>query len=675
MTINRHQVRAHRARRASGKGQVMPIFALVVVVLFAATGLAVDAGMAYLTYNGAERAAAAAALAGVPYMPIGLTVPSTTSCSATNTAAAAACAATARDGFANGASLNGHNVVVTASRYPSGCGSISNPCADNKLQVRVTAYVQPTFLHVLGFTDHPVTAVDTAFYLPPISLGQPGAQLGSSVDQLGSASSYYFLRSEGYGNPRTEGDAYDPYNQQTTFTCGNGVNTTPGNSGNSTDAHALSENLGTDLSGTQMSGAGYLPLPSRGGYNFTLTVPSTVSSASARVYNPAFAPDGGLNAANGYNLHEQDSSFSGNTFTDQYSAMEYTIFGVNDRFNHTLDTPKSQVVVDPLNVTVTGGVVSSIVDVRYPAEVLSASSPNASIVTAFNNIVSMVYHQWVDIGSWPNASTSWTDAGTTYHIFHAFGAQNATTLGPGSYRLRVDMLDWNGLRPGQDPGASPCSRAHKGYAIQLATGGSLCPDSGCQVSGLDELAVYTPIISSGSGGFSVPLFKLPADYAGQTVNFFIYDPGDVTGTNSISILTPDDQSCGGAGTAPCTFSVASGGTVPIYDLGISRTGASTSNELTGAGGDNSCSTPIVQPTANQAVVQTNVVTGCSHPSPFFNGRWLQFQLQIPSGYAGGYSTTPGSDGYWKLHYSLTGGTASDTFTIAVNYANSPVHLL
>jgi Flp pilus assembly protein TadG len=678
MTTTRRRSHTQRTRRASNRGQVMPIFALVVVVLFAATGLAVDAGMAYLTYNGAERAAAAAALAGVPYMPTGLSVASTTSCA--GTAAAAACAATARDGFANGTSVNGHNVVVTVSRYPSGCGSVSNPCADNKLQVQVTAYVQPTFLHVLGFTDHPVAAVDTAFYLPPISLGQPGAQLGSSEDQLGTSSSYYFLRSEGYGNPRTEGDAYDPYNQQTTFTCGNSITTTPGNSGNSTDVHALSENLGTDVTAGTMTGLGYQALPSRGGYDFTLTVPSTVSSATTRVYNPAFAPDGGYTptAGNPYNMHEQDGSFSGNTYTDQYSAMEYTIFKVTDRFDHTSDTPWSQVVVDPLNITTSdpnGGTITSIVDVRYPTQVLTGTSTNASIVTAFNNIKSMVYHQWVDIGAWPDVSTSWTDAGTgtKYHIFHGFGAQNATTLGPGSYRLRVDMLDYQGLRPGQDTGASPCSRAHKGYAIQLATGGAMCADPGCQVSALDELAVYTPIVTTGLGGFSVPLFQLPADYAGQTVNFFIYDPGDVTGTNAISILSPDDASCGGAGTAPCTFSTTS--TVPIYDLGISRTGASTSNELSGAGGDNSCSSPVTQPTLTQALVNTNVVTGCGHGSPFFNGRWLQFQLQIPSNYAGGYSTTAGSDKYWRLHYSLTSGTASDTFTIAVNYANSPVHLL
>ena len=50
-----------RTGRRAGKGQVMAIFALIAVLLFAVTGLAVDAGLSYLSYNGAERAAAAGA--------------------------------------------------------------------------------------------------------------------------------------------------------------------------------------------------------------------------------------------------------------------------------------------------------------------------------------------------------------------------------------------------------------------------------------------------------------------------------------------------------------------------------------------------------------------------------------------------------------------------------------
>jgi hypothetical protein len=638
-----------RGRRA-GKGQVMAIFALIAVLLFAVTGLAVDAGLSYLSYNGAERAAAAGALAGVPYMPGGF---GGTGC-ASGAADAAVCAATARDGFANGSIINGNPVTVTVARYPVGC--TGSACSANKLNVTVTAYVQPTFLRVLGFGAHPVTASDTAFYLPPIALGQPGAQLGSTESALGTGGNYYFLRSEGYGNDRSEGDAYDPNNVNVTQTCTVGGETSAGY-GTSTDVHALSANLASDVTDTTLTGAGVNVLPERGGYNFSIAVPSTVPAGYAQVYNPAFAPDNGFNPSGGsYNMHEQDGSFSGNSYTDQYSAMEYTLFKVNDIFDHTKDTPISQVIVDPLNITTSGGAVTSIVDVRN-GKTLSGA--------AYTYVVNNIYHGWMDVGSPPTASTSWVVAGTTYNILHPTKTLAGGSLAPGSYRLRVDMLDYQGLRPVDDAAASPCSRAHKGYSLQLAVaGGAQCADPGCQVSALDELAVYTPITGSGSG-FSVPLFNLPNDYAGQTINFYIFDPGDVGGSNQISILNPDTQSCS-PNPAPCLLTASSG--VPVFDLGINRNTTPTSSLLVNT--VDSCASSPIQPVTTQALINTDVTNSCAgHASPnIFNSHWLLFQLQVPSNYAAG------NGGWWKLNYTVV-GTATDTFTVVVNYASTPVHLL
>jgi hypothetical protein len=652
------QNRVMREGRRSAKGQVMAIFALVAVVLFAVTGLAVDAGLSYLSYNGAERAAAAGALAGVPYMPGGF---GGTGCSS-GTADAAACAATARDGYANGSVINGNPVTVTVARYPAGCGG-STPCSANKLTVTVSAYVQPTFLRLLGFGAHAVVASDTAFYLPPISLGQPGAQLGSTENQLGTAGNYYFLRSEGYGTDRGEGDAYDPNNVGGNQVCQQSVTENSNPEGPSTDVHVLSANLGTDIANSTLTGNGFNVLPSRGGYNFSIAVPSTVPAGYVRVYNPAFAPDGGFNpSGSSYNMHEQDGDFMGNSYTDQYSAMEYTVFKVNDIFDHSKDTPLSQVIVDPLNVTISGGAVSSIVDVRNGQTIPPASG-------AFSYIVNNIYHGWMDVGTPPAGSTQWTTGGATYNILDVVKSLPSGSLAPGSYRLRVDMLDYQGLRPGEDAGASPCSMAHKGYSVQLAvpSGGSYteCTDPGCQVSALDELAVYTPVQSSGTSGFSLPLFNLPADYAGQTINFYVFDVGDVSGNNQISILNPDQQSCGG-NPAPCLFTSATG--VPVYDLGYSLNTAPTPSLLVNT--EDSCADVTIQPNTTQALVNSAVINGCSGRSPtdFFNARWLLFQLQIPSNYAAG------NGGWWDMNYSVTGGTATDTFTLVVNYASTPVHL-
>ncbi len=164
-------LRTQLTRRRPARGQVMIIFGLILLVLIAITGLAIDAGVSYVDQNAEERAAAAAALAGVPYMPGGCSP----SCS-TGTAGVAALATAARNGFPNGALVNGQPITVTVARYPAGC---SSSCDPNKLTVSVAGSVPTTFLRVLGFGDHPVTVNETAYYLPPLSLGQPGGAQGS----------------------------------------------------------------------------------------------------------------------------------------------------------------------------------------------------------------------------------------------------------------------------------------------------------------------------------------------------------------------------------------------------------------------------------------------------------------------------------------------------------------
>jgi Flp pilus assembly protein TadG len=624
--------RRRKSRLQRMSGQVLAIFAIIAGLLFAVVGLAVDAGISYLTDNQAERAAAAAALAGVPYMPSGWG----------STADAAAKAAAARNSFADGGTKNGHPVTVAVARYPAGCGGSGPACDSNKLTVTVTAWAQTTFLRMVGFGDHQLSVSATAFYLAPISLGQPGSQLGSSEDALGSSNNYYFLRSEGYGNDRSEGDAYTPNGTNQTYGTGNGcdVSMTTAGYGTSTDSHSLSSNGGTDLT---TLGAGFNPVPTRGGFDYAITIPSTVSAGYVRVYNPSFAPDGGYNpypnagTSSNYNMHEQDGSFSGNGSRSQYSVMEYTIFKVVDIFDHTQDVPLSQILVDPLNADPSNNTWS---DVRL----------NKSITgTGATTLVNSVYHNWVDVGN-PSVTT-WGSGSSTSTFITVNKALSSSGLAPGNYRLRVDMLDYQGLRPVDDSGAVPCSRAHKGYAVQVSTKSgstySACSVSGCTMSAINEMGIYTPIVSSG-GSFSMPVFQLPMDYRGKTVNFYIFDPGDVSGSNTISLINPDTSA---------VLTADTGASINVYDLGVSRNVAPTPAMLVNT------LHPGSQPDTTKASVQT-VVGG----SNVYNSHWLLFELQIPAGYNGG------SGSYWTLQYTVN-GQAGDTVTIAVNYNGAAVHLI
>ncbi len=211
-----------RLTRRSAKGQAMAIFALVSVLLFVVAGLAVDAGTSYLTSNQLERAAAAAALAGVAYLP-----------GDQPDAINAALVEAARDGFTNtgtgGTSCSGQS-------YPSPCVLASFP-QTNEMKVQISVSVSTIFLRLVGFGNHTVVRSETAEYLPPISLGQPGAQQGSAMNGscigltsycsnppsgLGSSGNFYFEREEGWGNPRSEGDPFTPSPAQNGTGCGRG---------------------------------------------------------------------------------------------------------------------------------------------------------------------------------------------------------------------------------------------------------------------------------------------------------------------------------------------------------------------------------------------------------------------------------------------------------------------
>lgn len=616
-------------RRGNARGQVIVIAALLSLVLFAILGLAIDAGLSYLSANGAERAAAAGALAGVPYMPAGFG----------STADSAAKLASGRNGFTDGDTSGGRNVTVTVSQYPAGCGLSPAPACDpHRLTVSVGVTVGSTFMQLVGFSTHRVVATDTALYLPPIALGQPGGQLGSDLNSLGDPAQggYYIMRSEGWGTDRSQGDGLTPdFRQSPGVACDQGASY-----GTTTDVHQISENRSTEVTNAVLTGPGYnfSAVPKRGGYNYLITVPAGVSGVHVQVYNPSFAPDNGyttVRPGTSYNMHEQDSSFDTSNYGDQtqYSVMEYTLFKVVNNFDHTQDTPLSQMIFNPIDASnaSSGGPFYD----RRTGQKITAGANN-------------VYHAWVDVVGTGLPGTTEAGGGA---LVSAKGIAS-TSLGAGLYRLRVDHLDWQGKVPYDDGSASMCSRAHKGYATRLlGPGGTTasCTTGGptptpCTLSGLEDLGLYTPF--QGGGSFDIPIFYVPTDYAGLTINVLIFDPGDVggAGTASMSIVDPTTNN-----------PVTSPNGIGIYDLGVDRSTPPTTTV-------NSAS-PGSQPNPDTATVTTY-----SGGSVLWNSHWVLFEIPIPPSYT--------TASYWNLRYTIANNiTATDTITLAVGFNGVAVHLL
>ena len=451
----------NRPARRSAKGQAMAIFALVSVLLFVVAGLAVDAGASYLTSNKLERAAAAAALAGVAYLPGDIP-------DANNAALVEA----ARDGFPN---AGAGGVSCGLNVFP--CVIITTPTT-NELKVTISTSVSTIFLRLVGFGSHTVVRSETAQYLPPISLGQPGAQRGSGMNGsciglanycsnpasgLGSSGNYYFEREEGWGNPRSEGDPFTPSPAQSANSCGPNKND-PCGAGSTPDFHEISPEAATE---TQ-----YPTLNYQGGSNYLIQIP-VGQSADVQVYNPAFATDtcgiagGGVNPppATGYCYHEGDSSFPVQPAPyTAYSAMVYSLFKVTTISSRSSDLLQSQEVFYPYDATSAASG-----SITYYPHCL-ACTPTATT----KSWVPTTYHQWVSAVNY--APTNATDValfGDPTDFGNNYLTDPSSTV-PQYYRLEVDTMQWNGQPTCTSSGCaipttgtSAQSEAHKGYAVRL----------------------------------------------------------------------------------------------------------------------------------------------------------------------------------------------------------------
>jgi hypothetical protein len=603
-------------RRPSQAGQSMVLVGLMMIILLTGVGVAIDASQGYYYNATAERAASAAALSGVIYMPNQFSgvqaIPAGSGNDATDRADTVAV-------------QNGHGVVVGTQP----CSQAVAPCVQvlqvtgqpNQLQVTVYMVVTTLFMRTFGVNSFPVSRTAIAEYLTPISLGQPGSQTGSTVSQLGSPGSFYFMREEGWSADRGEGDAYTP-NPAIEY----GATLSPA----AQDQHQIGgSNDVTDPD-----------LPTRGGYNYLVTLPA---GGYIQVYNAAFSPDGNGGSHNycensrlgsknspigpcssggSYYYHEED----GVTFTDPttFATMEYTLFQVNNSFVHSTDTELAQMKVFPIDASNWNASKNQYTNANTGAKITQSYTGTGAPINL------LVYHNWVDVTTYAGSS----DGGLVQRLL-TFGT---TQLPAGTYRLRVDMLDSDGTLP---PGNQ---RAHKGYAVRaLDTSGSLC--SACSVGAWADMAIYTPIATSGGGSFTIPIFELPPSYAGRTISVDVFDPGDISGAGNVDINILDPSGFVVAATAPATVSV--------YDLGVDRA-ALAGKTLIG--------TPV-----------TATFRAASNGATLYDGHWVELQIPIPQTYSPG--TNP-ANWVFSLQYATSNGvTATDTVTVAVGLAGAPAHLV
>lgn len=141
--------RAAAPRRFRVRGQILPLFALSIMVFMMLVALVVDVSWYWANSLRAQRAADAAALAGVVWLP-----------GDTTTAYSEAIAEATKNGFVNGA--NGTVVTPTV-----------DPTNNRRLRVTVSGNVGTFFMRIVGINSLPVTRKAKAEYVLPVPMGSP----------------------------------------------------------------------------------------------------------------------------------------------------------------------------------------------------------------------------------------------------------------------------------------------------------------------------------------------------------------------------------------------------------------------------------------------------------------------------------------------------------------------
>jgi len=568
-----------------------------------------------------ERAAAAAALSGVVFMPDQFNSLTAIPSGSRNDASDRAIDEAKRNGFDPADTANG--IIVSPSRVAG------HP---NQLQVTVGRQAPVFFMEVFGFRPYQVSKTAIATYLPPISLGQPGSQLGSALGDLGRTG-FMYMRTVGWGANRDNGDAYTP-----------SPSNPPASGGATDDVHQISSANGTEPPDPTLA--------DRGGYNYRITIPSGGAGGVIEVYNAAFAPEwGAVNYCNNDNqnpalrtcspggiywLHEDDDIRGAST--TGYPTMRYSLYRVNNVFIRRSDVLLSQLTVYPMDATnwsqssnqyrIAGGPsLGQTVTQQY-----SGSAPSNMLI----------YHNWVDVATY----TGPQDGGLV--VLQQTSAlasyDQAGSLVPGTYRLRVDTLD-NMTRSF----TNLSTIGEKTYAVRAVNGDvgrTLC--STCQTAAWNDLCFQTSFAAGLGGRFSVPLFELPPDYAGLTISIDLFDVGDIwssTGFVGINILDPT----GAVAMSPQGIN--------IYNLGVQRSNLATHNYAVWASAPgNRVASFVGQDTS----------TGQSA-----NDTWIHLEIPIPSTY-----NPPPGQYWWSMQYVTGAGTvANDTLTVAVGLKGGPVHLV
>ncbi len=606
-----------RRVRAEEGGYVAIITALLLPTVFmGCCAIGVDTAGWYAFAQEEQKAADAAALAGVPYLPYDMT-------SATTKAQAVA----ATNGFDDSRS----NVTVTV-----GLGA-----RETQLKVTITATMRNTFGSVIGVPTATITRSAVADYQGPQPMGSPcntfgneptAGTGGSSPTPWGSAKGaapfsncpatpQFWANIEGPQVDKIQGDQYQD------MTCSSGVDgCTGGNNNEYNDfgyvfvVKVQSAAVGRPID-LQLYDPEFAPTSKTSG--------STVLPCGNLPGKASYTGSGNLNpwvtVADAVNRYSSDSPSSGNPSAsnsfcpgDSFPGGGSTPLTTTFVLRHQIDSEnpeQSSVQSDTSGnpcVKQYGGI---------------SSAPTANQLTSgkssYDAQLAQVFHNWTRL------CTFTPDVAGDYYLQVR---SNVSLGGSGS-----GILYSGNSAASAASGNTTSGYGSNAYAMRAVTQSGL--ETSVAVAGYSHMPIS---INADQATATFNLIRVLPGAAGQFISFGYFDAGDAQGSGDVKVLPPTDA----------TGSIT---TNPFPGGGCSAVGGSAGSSPTPI---SNCDAPFVQGSG-----------GTSKN----NGKLETITVPIPSDYTCNYNSFGGC--WYRVQMTFGSGSVHDVTTWNATVVGDPVRLI
>jgi Flp pilus assembly protein TadG len=510
-----------RSCRTADDGAVAVLVALLLPVLLGFAALAVDIARWYVEMERVQKAADAAALAGVVYMPQDFAQARTT-----------ALAVAAKNGYTPSA-----DVSVTVEQGPR----------PSQLLVTVASEVPNAFGAIFGVGTTRLSRSATSDYAGPVPMGSPcnlfgNEPLGPSELTLGSSTNCTFGSTPNFwaniAGPETSKQNGDRY---ATEGCTS-----------SSDSYCLGSGQ-TDncdhFGATSCQGVSVVGKPV---YYFKVRVAPGAGSVDLQIYDPAFVNVGDHCASNLSPASSSNPDWAGsntvNPFvTDAKKRYAYGDATTSPASTGTFCTGDNSFGFDTAFTPTTTYALLAPNDSGDPAKSQPVGSCSPRQFRGFNGDLT----RFLDASTAEGRSTDGTYVQRNFRQWISLGCSiSAPATGFDDYFLAVRT----NLNPGTisntrmaDPSADPNVKGsgHNRFAIRAVTSGNR---GAVSVAAFERMPIYGNFRSGTSTRFY--LARVPTAGQGNLLRVQFFDTGDSTDTGRISILAPSDNT----GTLPlvCT---------------------------------------------------------------------------------------------------------------------------